>query len=115
MENGVDTQNFHQRKEALAMKSKNLKVELDQQLGVFKGEAADFAKKALIAGGSLYITYKVGKGLYKRRKRKKLEKSLSQGVSSTSGNSVKKLLQRQAGILLMAYLKKRLSSAFTKK
>lgn len=115
MENEVDTQNFQVRKEAMEMKSKNLKIELDSQLGEFKQEAAEFAKVALIAGGSLYLTYKIGKGLYKRNRRKNWEKKMMHGGSIRRDSSLMNLIKGQAGILLMALAKKRIAKAFSKK
>ncbi|CAN5460192.1 hypothetical protein BH23BAC1_BH23BAC1_02660 [soil metagenome] len=77
-----DSFDVEKKKDMLRSSQERLKTVIDEQVDELKENASAWGKALLLAGGSVYITYKIIKGVFRRRKRARFERRIIAKVAS---------------------------------
>ena len=98
----------------------NLKQEADEYLDNIKLYATHWGKALLVAGGTLFLTYKIIGGLAAQKKKQRyremaLKKQRTSLASIKPASRIAKLVRGQIALFLLAIAKERLAGMLNKK
>lgn len=97
-----------------------LKQEAEEYLENIKLYASHWGKALLIAGGTVYVSYKIIKGITTSQKKKKFkERALKRKqmalVAKKPGSKIARLIRQQIGLFLLAIIKQKLLEVIKKR
>lgn len=104
----------------MSKEPEELRQEADEYLEHIKLYASRWGKVLLIAGGTVFITYKIIKGITSNKQQKKelalyREQQYPVVTSRKPDSKIVRMIKQQIGLFLIAIVKKKLTEALQKR